>query len=92
MCTGRSLNIPDVLPPTQRSEKFSEVQSQYNQKALRETYLKDKGMSAFSDEEPTQTQTASESVKNYRKSGQADISKGRKPFDFRELKKEINKP
>ena len=48
-------------------------------------------MSAFSDDEPTQIQTASESPKNYRKSTTTETNKARKPFDFREVKKEINK-
>ena len=51
MCTGKTLNFPDVLPAVQARKTFPAVESQYSQRNLRETYLKEakdaKMMSGF---------------------------------------------
>ena len=47
MCTGKTLNFPDVLPAVKARKQFPEVESQYSVKNIKENYLKDKVMSGF---------------------------------------------
>ena len=47
MCTGKTLNFPDVLPAVKPRKQFPDIESQYSFRNIKENYLKDKtGFSA----------------------------------------------
>ena len=63
MCTGKTLNFPDVLQAVYARKTFPAVESQYSQRNLKETYLKDgKMMSGFTTMDHTNQDTNDDGV------------------------------
>lgn len=54
MCTGKTLNFPDVLPAVKAKKQYPDLESQYSIKNIKENYLKDKVMSGFTTVDDSQ--------------------------------------